>query len=336
MGRPDAGEILPDEFIPAAEVSGVIVPIGAWVLKQACRQAAEWRQAYPKTRLHVAVNVSARQFRSGLVGTIQEAVDEAGIGASSLCLEMTETTIMDDIDNTVGILGELKNLGFAVSVDDFGTGYSSLQYLHRMPIDEVKIDRSFVAGLGTDSVNTAIVASVISLAHAMNLDVVAEGVETYDQLERLRALGCDFAQGFFVAKPMSPETIDDFLAADSAGHEMSVGDPIGGTVKPTVVETVLVVDDTADVRMLAMMSLTAAGFVVEEAGNGAAALALARRIIPQCVLLDLGLPDIAATTCVEHFAKTPRRRTAPSWCSPAKQTRPTRPRRSWPAPTTTS
>jgi diguanylate cyclase (GGDEF)-like protein len=291
--HPDRGEILPDDFIPAAEVSGVIVPIGAWVVREACRQAAAWRQAYPKTRLHVAVNVSARQFRSGLSGTLRDAVEETGINASSVCLEMTETTIMDDIDSTVEVLNELKSVGFVVSIDDFGTGYSSLEYLHRMPIDEVKIDRSFVAGLGGDGVNTAIVASVISLAHAMNLVVVAEGVETVEQLERLRTLGCDFAQGYLIATPMSPDAIDDFLAAESAGLAMPVADSTGATATSLIAETVLVVDDTADVRMLATMSLTAAGFVVEEAGNGAAALALARRIIPQCVLLDLSMPDIS-------------------------------------------
>jgi diguanylate cyclase (GGDEF)-like protein len=291
--HPESGLIMPDDFISTAEVSGVIVPIGAWVLKEACQQAAVWHHAYPKSRLQLAVNVSARQFRSGLAHTIREAVEEAGITPNTLRVEMTETTIMDDIDSTVGVLDELKSLGFTVSVDDFGTGYSSLEYLHRMPIDEVKIDRSFVAGLGTDSVNTAIVASVISLAHAMNLEVVAEGVEAFEQLERLRSLGCDFAQGYFIAPPMLPDAIDDYLAADSAGQEMQLVDPTGGIVRLSVTETVLVVDDTADLRMLAMMSLTAVGFAVEEAGNGASALALARRVVPQCVLLDMSMPDMS-------------------------------------------
>ena len=150
---------------------------------------------------------------------------------------MTETTIMDDIDCTVGILDELKELGFTVSVDDFGTGYSSLEYLHRMPIDEVKIDGSFVAGLGSDAVNTAIVASVISLAHAMNLEVVAEGVETLEQLERLRTLGCDFAQGYFIARPMPPAEIDGYLAADATGQELPRANPTGGVARLAVGET---------------------------------------------------------------------------------------------------
>ncbi|MGZ4792656.1 MAG: EAL domain-containing protein [Ilumatobacteraceae bacterium] len=291
--HPTGGVIMPDEFIPAAERSGVIVPIGAWVLRESSRQAAAWYNAYPKTRPQVAVNVSARQFRTGLARTIREAVDEAGISSSALCLEMTETTIMDDIEYTVEILDELRGLGFTVSIDDFGTGYSSLEYLHRLAIDEVKIDRSFVAGLGVDDTNTAIVASVISLAHAMNLEVVAEGVETLDQLDRLRSLGCDLAQGYFIARPVTPVEIDDYLAADTAGLELPLADPTGGSVRPSVAESVLVVDDAADVRMLAMMSLTAAGFTVEEAGNGASALALARRLVPDCVLLDVSMPDMS-------------------------------------------
>jgi diguanylate cyclase (GGDEF)-like protein len=290
--HPQRGLVPPDEFIPAAELSGVIVPIGGWVVREACRQAARWRQAYPRMPLHVAVNVSARQFRSDLAETIDDAIVASALDPTALCLEMTETTVMDDIDGTVGILAELKKIGLTVSIDDFGTGYSSLEYLHRMPIDEVKIDRSFIAGLGTDAVNTAIVASVISLAHAMGIEVVAEGVETLDQLERLRSLGCDFAQGYVIARPMAAAALDDYLAADAAGELLPRTDPTGGAVRPPVAEMVLIVDDTADIRMLAMMSLTAAGFDVEEAANGAAALALARRLTPDCVLLDVGMPDM--------------------------------------------
>jgi CheY-like chemotaxis protein len=178
-----------------------------------------------------------------------------------------------------------------LSIDDFGTGYSSLEYLHRMPLDEVKIDRSFVAGLGVDAERSAIVASIVSLAHAMNKAVVAEGVETADQLERLRATGCDFAQGYYLARPMPAAQIFEYLAADATGSRLpraAHGPP--GIDHPN--ETVLVVEDADEVRMLATMSLSAAGFTVHEAGNGSAALALARRLRPTCVLLDVGMPEI--------------------------------------------
>ncbi len=292
--HPVRGLVAPDEFIPAAEASGLVVPLGEWVLREACRQGAVWQLAFPKVSLQIAVNVSARQFRTGLASTIATVIAEAGLEASTICLEMTETTVMEDIATTIGILDDLKSLGFVVSIDDFGTGYSSLEYLHRMPIDEVKIDQSFVAGLGTDAENTAIVASVISLAHAMDLDVVAEGVETHEQLARLRSLGCDFAQGYLFARPMPPSEIDDHLAADAAGQHLpntldGVSPPAGGQAP----DSALVVDDAADVRMLARMSLTAAGFIVDEAGNGAAAIALARRLQPSCVLLDVGMPDMS-------------------------------------------
>ena len=176
--HPERGLIAPGEFIAAAERSGAIVPIGAWVLKESLRQAAVWQQAYPTTPLRVAINVSARQLSTELARTVSDTMNEVGIRPNAVCLEVTETMLMENIDQTIEILDELKALGLTVSIDDFGTGYSSLEYLHRMPIDEVKIDQSFVAGLGSDAVNTAIVASVISLAHAMHLEVVAEGVET--------------------------------------------------------------------------------------------------------------------------------------------------------------
>ncbi len=303
--HPLNGLIMPGEFIPAAERSGVVVPIGQWVLREACRQMAVWHQAYSRTHLQLAVNVSARQFRTGFARTIRDAIDDAEINASSVCLEMTETTIMDDIDSTVRILDELKDFGFTLSIDDFGTGYSSLEYLHRMPIDEVKIDRTFVAGLGSDSVNTAIVASVISLAHAMDLDVVAEGVETLEQLERLHSLGCDFAQGYFLARPITPSEIDELLAADATGQEIPSRDQTRGGIGPSATETVLVVDDAADVRMLATMSLTAAGFIVEEGDNGTNALALARRLTPDCVLLDVSMPDMSGIAVCRELRNDP-------------------------------
>jgi diguanylate cyclase (GGDEF)-like protein len=289
---PDAGVIGPNDFIHVAESSGLVVDIGSWVLREACRQAAAWRNEYPRSSLTVAVNVSARQFRAGLPDLVRSCLAETGLPASTICIELTETTVMEDIETTVDVLRQLKRMGLSVSIDDFGTGYSSLEYLHRMPIDEVKIDRSFIDGLGVHSEHSAIVASVISLAHAMQRDVVAEGVETADQLERLRSLGCDLAQGFFIALPVEPEEIGRLIAADAAGERLLATPPGDDTGSLLQNEVVLIVDDAADVRQLAQMSLTAAGFVVEEAGSGAAGVTMARRLQPSCVLLDLNMPGM--------------------------------------------
>ncbi len=293
--RPNTGTVMPGEFIPAAELSGVIVPIGEWVLREAFRQAEIWHREYPKAQVHVAINVSARQFQTELVPKIRELLIETGISANTICLEVTETTIMTDIEGTIRILDELKALGFKLSIDDFGTGYSSLEYLHRMPIDELKIDRSFVAGLGGSTVSTAIVASIISLAQTMNQEVVAEGVETRDQLERLRTMGCDFAQGHFIAHPVSSAEIGDYLATHATGQTLIGLNTTGSEQEfaPWIAESVLIIDDATDVRMLARMCLAAAGFTVTEAGAGAAGLAMARHVAPDCVLLDVGLPDMS-------------------------------------------
>ena len=295
--RPNVGVVMPGEFIPAAELSGVIVPIGEWVLRESFRQAAVWHQAYPVTPLHISINVSARQFQTGLVETIRELLSETGISANTVCLEVTETTIMNDISGAITILDELKALGFKISIDDYGTGYSSLEYLHRMPIDELKIDRSFVAGLGDNAVSAAIVASIISLAQTMNQEVVAEGVETREQLERIRTMGCDFAQGYLIAHPVSSGEIDGYLNAHAAGHTLFSSNPAGGDVvfTPWIAESVLIIDDATDVRMLARMCLTAAGFTVAEAATAAQGLELASRLPPACVLLDVGLPDTSGT-----------------------------------------
>ncbi len=292
--HPRRGMVSPAEFVPVAEASGLVVDIGAWVLGEACRQGANWQQAFPRTpSLSVAVNVSARQFREGLADTVRAAIDDSGIDPAGVCLEVTETTVMDDVEIAITVLGELKALGLAVSIDDFGTGYSSLAYLRRLPLDEVKIDKTFVDGLGVDPEDTAIVAAVISLAHALDRDVVAEGVETVDQLEKLRSLGCEFAQGYLLAQPMLASDLEAVLAGDAAGERLPRDGPGRASMpRNSGTETVLVADDAADVRQLARMSLTAAGFAVEEAADGAAAIALARRLLPDCVVLDVRMPDL--------------------------------------------
>ncbi len=159
----------------------------------------------------MAINVSPRQFESGLAETFGAIIASSGIDPGTVCLEVTEGIVMRDAELAIKTLRELKALGFRISIDDFGTGFSSLAYLKRFPLDELKIDKSFVDGLGTDPEDTAIVAAVMGMAHALDLGVVAEGVETADQAARLRTLGCDEAQGYYYGRPAPAEAIDELL-----------------------------------------------------------------------------------------------------------------------------
>jgi diguanylate cyclase (GGDEF)-like protein len=189
-------------FIELAEESGLIVDLGAWVLAEACRQTGVWHRSRPDFRLTIRVNLSARQIaQPDLVAMVVRALEGGGIEPSSLCLEITETALMADPAAGLKVLQDLRSLGVRLAIDDFGTGYSSLSYLKRFPVDVLKIDRSFVDGLGDDPEDTAIVTAIISLARALGLRVVAEGVETKRQLAELRRLGCDRAQGFMFARP---------------------------------------------------------------------------------------------------------------------------------------
>jgi diguanylate cyclase (GGDEF)-like protein/PAS domain S-box-containing protein len=199
--HPDRGLLAPREFIPLAEETGLVVPMGLWVLKAAATQAAEWqRNQREPGRFRLSVNLSGRQLHDpDLADAVHEVLDTVGLDPQTLCVEITESVLMEDAD--VGSLKALKAIGVRVSVDDFGTGYSSLGYLRRFPVDEVKIDRSFVARLGTDPADAAIVAAVVSLGHALGVSVVGEGVETEAQLDELRDLGADAAQGFHFAPP---------------------------------------------------------------------------------------------------------------------------------------
>ncbi|MGH9283044.1 MAG: EAL domain-containing protein, partial [Acidimicrobiales bacterium] len=185
------------------EDSDLIIHIGRWVLAEACAQMGRWRAARPDLEhLQVGVNLSARQFTDpDLVSMVADALARAGIPPRSLSLEITESVLMEEAEATTETLRALKQLGVCLSIDDFGTGYSSLSYLKRFPVDVVKIDRSFVGGLGVDPEDHVIVSAVVSLAHALGLEVVAEGVETALQLQELRRLGCDAAQGYLIGRP---------------------------------------------------------------------------------------------------------------------------------------
>jgi EAL domain-containing protein (putative c-di-GMP-specific phosphodiesterase class I) len=210
--HPRRGLLNPGEFIDLAEQSGLIVPIGGWVLRHVCRQAEMWRRAQGRD-LTIAVNVSARQLQDpGLVDEIATALGESGLDPGALVLEITESATVEDTEGVITRLEELKSLGVDLAIDDFGTGYSSLSYLRRFPVDQLKVDRSFVAGVATSSEDRAIVASVINLAHALDISVVAEGVETVDQLGQLCEMKCDLAQGFHWPLPAEAQAVDQWLA----------------------------------------------------------------------------------------------------------------------------
>jgi diguanylate cyclase (GGDEF)-like protein len=199
--HPQRGQVSPVEFIPIAEQSGLIVPIGEWVLLAACRQNAAWAaQGLP--RVPIAVNVSPRQFRqTDLAQAVKSAIAATGQG-EYLRLELTESSIMDDPESAIRVLQELKALGIKLSIDDFGTGYSSMSYLNRLPLDELKVDRSFLAAIKKPDDRVVLVDAIIALAHSLGLNVVAEGVETDEQLEYLARRKCDEAQGFLISKPV--------------------------------------------------------------------------------------------------------------------------------------
>lgn len=206
----------PDRFIPIAEESGLIVPIGQWVLQEACAQVRRWiDRGLPPLRM--AVNLSARQFDSPtLVQDIFSAAGAARLGPDLLELEITESALMRNTAASASTLRQLSDAGYRLSVDDFGTGYSSMSYLKRFPIDHLKIDRSFVTDLTVDKDDDAIVAAIVAMSHALGLEVVAEGVETREQYARLQELGCDLAQGYLMSRPMAADDLEKLLAAPSA------------------------------------------------------------------------------------------------------------------------
>jgi EAL domain-containing protein (putative c-di-GMP-specific phosphodiesterase class I) len=212
--HPERGFMLPGDFIQIAEETGLIIPIGNWVMKEACHQAKEWQQRYPsEPPLAICVNLSAGQIRHpGLLQDVRSTLRESGLAPGSLILEITEGTLLKDTQVIKTVFKGLKALGVRLAIDDFGKEYSSLSYLNRLPVDGLKIDRLFLESFGENPSNMLIVEAVISLALSLGLEVTGEGVESAEQLELLRGMGCDLVQGYHLARPLPSDEVEQLLA----------------------------------------------------------------------------------------------------------------------------
>ncbi len=222
--HPRKGLLAPSEFISIAEETGLIIPIGRWVLTHACRQMAEWHGSRRGGCLpSVSVNVSLKQLEDpGFVDDVARALADTGLNPASLRLELTESSIMNDSQLTLIVLRRLKELHVGLELDDFGTGYSSLSYLHQLPFDAVKIDRSFIDGMPGREGSAKMVETILGMAHSLKLDVVAEGVETKEQRDHLISMGCSLAQGFYFSKPVDSDTMSRALREQNeTGNEPS-------------------------------------------------------------------------------------------------------------------
>lgn len=220
--HPKKGLILPYKFIPVAEKTALIIPMTEWILEEACKQVKQWQIKYAKDYT-ISINISGRHFsHSNLVGLVSKVINDTSFNPSLLKLEITESAVMEDAEKAITILDELKALGVKLMIDDFGTGYSSLNYLHRFPVDTLKIDRSFVNLIGNIGEKNEIVNTIILMAKNMKMDVVAEGVETVQQLTLLRKLFCEFAQGYLFSKPLPNEQIETLLQENTMWNEKTI------------------------------------------------------------------------------------------------------------------
>ncbi|MFN7927416.1 MAG: EAL domain-containing protein [Blastocatellia bacterium] len=221
--HPTKGFISPAEFIPIAEDNGMINPIGRWVLQESCRQMYAWQTQYPHCPpLTINVNLSGKQFsQPNLIEVIADTLAQSGLSAAYLKLEITETVIMENADSAAAMLNELKALGSQLAIDDFGTGYSSFSHLHRFPIDTLKIDRAFVSRMDASQEGSEIVRTMLTLAHNLKMSVVAEGIETAEQLAQLHALGCEYGQGYFLHRPMCAADAEKIVAEEAQRKDRS-------------------------------------------------------------------------------------------------------------------
>ena len=294
--RGTRGMVPPDVFIPVAEQTGLIVPLGAKILMESCRQLASWRRDYPEARdLGVSVNVSGRQFRSDdLIATLTEALRSSGIEPGALTLEVTETALIDDLESAIRLLNRLKALGVRIAIDDFGVGTSSLARLRRMPVDVVKIDKSLVDHVPDGHVASALLQSIVGVASALQLRTVLEGVERGDQARHLAGAGYDMAQGYFFSRPLTAEGIASIL---DQGRDAPLGndrEPLqgSGAVNGSAqTDRILIVDDNADLGATACRILTDAGMqpVLVATRREAIGELQSRRV--DGAVIDIALPD---------------------------------------------
>ncbi len=285
--HPERGLVVPGDFIPLAEETGLIVPIGEWVINQVCGQLRAWLDAGLPV-VPVALNLSGRQFRQeNLVAMVRQALRVDQLEAKYLELEITESTLMDDVAAAAATLRELTAVGVKLTLDDFGTGYSSLSYLKRFPIDHLKIDRAFVRDVTSEPDDAAICIAVIGLAHTLNLKVIAEGVETEGQMNYLRLQGCDEMQGFYFARPLPAEE----FAAALAGHKaLALPPPAAGERK-----TILLVDDEANILSALKRVLRRDGYEILSAGSAREGFELLATHEVQVILSDQRMPEMNGT-----------------------------------------
>jgi len=287
------GELVPPaQFIPLAEQTGLIVPLTDWVVNEAMRQSAEWARVGHPARISVNVGAKAIGAASHLETVIAQAALEHGVPASQLTVEVTETDVMTDPVRASQTLSGLKKLGVRVAVDDFGTGYSSLSYLNALPLDEVKIDRSFISRLLLEPQTSLIVRAAVDLSHALGLDAVAEGVEDAATLARLVELGCDRAQGYFFARPMPADAVLPWLQRFVPTPRVAVApSTIAGVSRDTTTSTVLVVDDERSLGVATNRILSGRGFNVVNAASGTEALRICAEQPIDLVVADIFFTD---------------------------------------------
>jgi PAS domain S-box-containing protein len=282
--HPELGMVPPGQFIGLAEETGLILPIGEWVLRRACEQCRAWQEAGIRV-VPVSVNLSARQFSEDIRGTVRRILDETGLDPRLLELELTETASMTDPQKTFEILRQLKDMGVRLAIDDFGTGYSNLNYLKRFPVDKLKLDQSFVRDIVSDPDDLSISRAVIAMAHGLRLTVIAEGVESQGQLALLADNGCDEMQGFFFSRPVPPEVCEGLLRDDARLD-------LGLLQRVPYARTLLYVDDEVNLLAAVRRALRHKGYVVLSAGSAAEAFEILATTEVGVILCDQRMPGM--------------------------------------------